>query len=342
MTEEEAKLADGEKETVLCMSFNLERSYFSIGTTHGFRVYTVNPFRFRFGRDWGQGIGVAELLMRSNVLALVGGGPHPHFPPAHVVIWDEYQDKKIALLEFVSNVLGVRINRERIFIVLERSIFVYNFKNLSLITQLPTFANPMGQIGLCTATPITIVYPAQAQGHLAIRCEDPSDPSGTKIQPRQAIATHNGPLACMAISLDGRLAATASDKGTLIRVWDTITCRQVRDFRRGSDNAQIWSMCFSQDNSLLAVSSSKGTCHIFNLQDSAGSKGLLSYIAGGERSSVQVSIPTQRTSLAFAPDRSFIFIVCEDGNCAKINLDISSSSASAKIDEELGWFSLLK
>jgi len=334
---------DVEKETVLCMSYNLERSSFAIGTTRGFRVFIINPFRYRFGRDWGKGIGVAELLMRSNLLALVGGGPHPYFPPNHVVVWDDSQNKSIAQLEFMSNVLDVRLRRERIIVVLERSIFVYNFLDLSFIAQLPTFANPLGQIGVCTANPITIIYPAQAQGHLAIRCEDPADPSGVKIQPRQAIATHNGPLVCMALSLDGKFAATASDKGTLIRVWDTTTCRQLREFRRGSESAQIWSICFSQDNSLLAVSSSKGTCHIFSMQDSSASnrqsayRRVSSYFVGGDRSSLQAPIPTERTLLAFAPDKSFIFVICQNGTCARINLDLGPTP-SAKIDEELGWF----
>lgn len=35
------------------------------------------------------------------------------------------------------------------------------------------------------------------------------------------ISAHNTPLVCMTLSMDGKRLATASDKGTLIRVWNT-------------------------------------------------------------------------------------------------------------------------
>ena len=38
------------------------------------------------------GLGVVEVFMRSNILALVGGGPVPRFPRNKVVVWDDYQN----------------------------------------------------------------------------------------------------------------------------------------------------------------------------------------------------------------------------------------------------------
>lgn len=35
------------------------------------------------------------------------------------------------------------------------------------------------------------------------------------------ISAHNTALACLTLSMDGKRLATASDKGTLIRVWNT-------------------------------------------------------------------------------------------------------------------------
>jgi WD40 repeat protein len=44
------------------------------------------------------------------------------------------------------------------------------------------------------------------------------------------ISAHNTPLVCLCLSLDGKRLATASDKGTLVRVWNTAdgTLLQVR------------------------------------------------------------------------------------------------------------------
>ncbi|KAF8753616.1 hypothetical protein HU200_011585 [Digitaria exilis] len=74
-----------------------------------------------------------------------------------------------------------------------------------------------------------------------------------------SFAAHSSRLECVAMSWDGRLVATASFKGTM-----AVTANGDM-LRRGADRAKINSMAFSPDSKWLAVSSDKGTIHIFHV-----------------------------------------------------------------------------
>ena len=65
--------------------------------------------------------------------------------------------------------------------------------------------------------------------------------------------------------VSGRLIATTSIQGTLVRVWDAATGKLVREFRRGTDKANIYGVSFRPDEQELCVWSDKGTVHVFNI-----------------------------------------------------------------------------
>lgn len=80
-----------------------------------------------------------------------------------------------------------------------------------------------------------------------------------------SIVAHESAIAFLSMNIDGSLLATASDKGTLIRLYRTDTGEFLHEVRRGSDKAEIYSVCFNSNSKLLACSSDKGTIHIFSL-----------------------------------------------------------------------------
>lgn len=51
---------------------------------------------------------------------------------------------------------------------------------------------------------------------------------------------HQTDLVCMSLSYDGTRLATASERGTRIRVWDTVSKTMVHELRRGADYADIF------------------------------------------------------------------------------------------------------
>ncbi|KAG4113870.1 hypothetical protein ERO13_D12G010100v2 [Gossypium hirsutum] len=254
--------------SLLHLSFNQDHGCFAAGTDHGFRIYNCDPFREIFRRDFdcGGGIGVVEMLFRCNILALVGGGPDPQYPPNKVMIWDDHQSRCISELSFRSEVRSVRLRRDRIIVVLEQKIFVYNFVDLKLLHQIETILNPKGLCAVSQgAGSLVLVCPGLQKGQ--VRVEHYAS-KRTKF-----IMAHDSRIACFALSQDGQLLATASTKGTLVRIYNTIDGSLLQEVRRGADRAEIYSLAFSSNAQWLAVSSDKGTVHVFSLKISAGSPG---------------------------------------------------------------------
>lgn len=77
---------------------------------------------------------------------------------------------------------------------------------------------------------------------------------------------------------------TASDKGTLMRVFNTGTGEKVNEVRRGADQAVITDLTIDPSNKFISCCSDKGTIHIFSLDkgqaDEKNKKSALSALSG--------------------------------------------------------------
>lgn len=245
------------------VSYNQDGACFAVARTdgdrRGFNVYNASPYRETFGRTFRDGgIGCVEMLFRCNILALVGGGAEPKFSPCKVMIWDDHQGRCIGELGFKVPVRAVRLRRDKIVVALSHKVYVYNFSDLRVESQMDTSTNDGGLVVISPTTErMVLACPGLNKGQIRVELFD----GGTT----KFIAAHESALACLALSADGRLLASASEKGTLIRVFDTHTGELLHEFRRGSDKAIVYSLAFNAKNTLLGVTSDKGTVHVFRV-----------------------------------------------------------------------------
>lgn len=79
------------------------------------------------------------------------------------------------------------------------------------------------------------------------------------------IQAHKAPIAALALNANGTLLATASENGTIIRVFAIPSATKLWQFRRGSYPARIYSLAFNATSTLLSCSSDTETVHIFRL-----------------------------------------------------------------------------
>ena len=122
------------------------------------------------------------------------------------------------------------------------------------------------------------------------------------------------------------MIATASGKGTLIRIWDAAERQMLVELRRGTDQALLHCINFSSDNAWLCCSSDKGTVHIFALQDyklnkrsSLATMGFVSgAYAGSQWSLASFTVPQECACVcAFGSETGTVFAACLDGSFHK-------------------------
>jgi len=361
-----AAAAGGENESpsserVLCVSLNDDHSIFAVGTTYGYYVFNVHPWKRRFFRDWGSGVGIVEVYKKSNIVALVGSETASRFSPNKLTIWDDWREKVVVDVDFHSKIVAMHLRQERILVATSNSVYVLNFKDLS---TLATYSASMEPRTLAISTSDTPVFAfsdfvtSTPSGILKIKREttaaypqvssESAELGSSSQNDILSIPAHNGKITCISLSRDGKLAATASDKGTLVRVWDTETGKMIKELRRGAEYATIWAMCFSDDNSLLAVASSRGTCHIFGIVGVENKQsvlyslgGMLSYF-GSQWSSMKVDVPCEPCCLSFSADKQSLFVISYDGTYRRIELNWGIQPPTAVLDPQNGAVSFLK
>ena len=242
------------------------------------------------------------------------------------MIWDDYQNKCIAELEFTSHVRAVRLRKDRIVVALETKVYVYNFSDLQLIHSIETTNNPNGILALSPKENSgVLVCPGTKPGHVHVELYD-SDGGRTK----HIFEAHQNGLVCVALNHDGTLLATASARGTLIRVFHTSNGHMYREVRRGSYVAEIYSIKFRSDSKALVVTSDKGTIHWYSLEGDGNEAPQPSMFEAflpiyfNERSFCQFQLPLAgvHTVCSFIPKSpNAVIAVCMNGTYFKISYD---------------------
>jgi autophagy-related protein 18 len=263
------------------------------GTSKGFRIFHTDPFSKIFNSDDGN-VSIIEMLFSTSLVALILSPRHliiqntkaclsyPICACPHLTICHAQRASVICELTFPSAVLAVRLNRKRLAVVLEEEIYLYDISNMSLLYTIATSPNPSA---ICALSPSSencyIAYPLpKPRDDVGDKRPAHAPPLSTYVPPTSGevlifdtltlkavnvIEAHRSPLCCIALNSEGTLLATASETGTIIRVFSVPRGQKLYQFRRGTYPSTIYSMSFNLSSTLLCVSSTSDTVHIFRL-----------------------------------------------------------------------------
>ncbi|KAL2136556.1 hypothetical protein VTI74DRAFT_3101 [Chaetomium olivicolor] len=248
-------LDSGSSTVVLSVAFNDDCSCFAVGLNTGFCIFHAETCSLRTTRDFNAGVGLVQMMGKANYVGLVGGGRQPKFPSNKLILWDDLKSKSALEISALTPVRGVQLSKERIVVVLQNSVRVYKFaKPPALLSAYETANNPRG---LCSLGAKRIAFPGRTTGHVQLVEISTGNNS--------IIPAHSSAVKAIQLSPDGELLATASETGTLIRIFATSNCARLVELRRGIDPATIFSLAFSPSGTMLACTSDKSTLHIFDV-----------------------------------------------------------------------------
>ena len=132
-----------------------------------------------------------------------------------------------------------------------------NFQNIDTVD---TFENSKGILAITYDHKINLLaYPDKAIGYVKLKNYDKNETI--------LLNAHNSRIANLSLNGDGKFLATASEKGTKIRMFSTEDGAYLNEYQVDKNQTEIYSIAFNMFNNFLLCSCSTGTIYIYSLKN---------------------------------------------------------------------------
>ena len=261
------------KYKILHLSFNKDKNCLAVGMENGYRIYdlTKKDSLFYYERILGKGIGIIEMLEKTNILGLVGGGDDPFDRANKLIIYDDKEGKIIANLTFKSNISNIRIKKDRILVICENYIYLINPINYKSIDTI--------EIGEVYRKKICFAFTLDPQLNKLAYNKINSLENKNKIiiytYDKDNIKTSielfsnykmNNPITCMDFDKNGKFLAVTARNYRYLEIYKTKDGLKLCLCDMESDSLNTLYISFSLENEFLCTSLNTGEVIIFNIK----------------------------------------------------------------------------
>lgn len=202
-------------------------------------------------------------------MGLVGGGEFPEFPNDQVVFWDlkKGAEAEADRLKLSKPVLSLKLTREWAVIGTEEGIYVARMDCTKVVKKV-SLGGPREKGPQWPPTHISVTWTSPmfvaGGGMEVVLVEKGKEEKADEVCLAEKRFEHKEGVGCSAVSPDGKHYVTATKDGKKIRVFNCASGAKEAELDRGKDPVTIKSLTFSPDSSLVAISSSSGTIHVFS------------------------------------------------------------------------------
>ncbi|XP_060700878.1 WD repeat domain phosphoinositide-interacting protein 1 isoform X5 [Hemiscyllium ocellatum] len=227
---------EGARIAPLCASFNQDCTSLAVGTISGYKLFSltsVDRLEEIYKCTDTPDVYIVERLFSSSLVVIVSLST-----PQKMNVYHFKKGTEICNYSYSNTILTVRLNRQRLVVCLEESIYIHNIKDLKLLKTIQDI--PPNRTGLCALS----------------------------------INHSNSYLAYPGNATIGEIVIyDANNLGTVIRVFSIPEGEKLYEFRRGMKRyVNIGSLAFSGDSQFLSASSNTETIHIFKLEQPSQSR----------------------------------------------------------------------
>uniref|UniRef100_A0A1A7Y776 WD repeat domain, phosphoinositide interacting 1 n=1 Tax=Iconisemion striatum TaxID=60296 RepID=A0A1A7Y776_9TELE len=266
-SEEVSEVPGVQPGSFICASFNQDTTSLSVGTKSGYRLFSVTSVDkldcIHEGVECPD-VYIVERLFSSSLVVVVSLSM-----PRRMNVYHFKKGTEICNYSYSNNILSVKLNRQRLVVCLEESIYIHNIRDMKLLKTL--LNTPVNLSGLCALSVnhgnSYLAYPGSATiGEITVY-------DANNLSMVTLIQAHDSPLAALTFNASGSKLTSASEKGTVIRVFSIPEGQRLFEFRRGMKRyVSISSLSFSADAQFLCASSNTETVHIFKLEQNSPSQ----------------------------------------------------------------------
>jgi len=245
---------------LLFVNFNQDCTSLAAGTKTGYRLYSlasVDKLENIYEQE-GSDICVIDRLFASSLVAVVSLSS-----PRKLKVCHFKKGTEICSYSYSNTILAAKLNRLRLVVCLEESLYIHNIRDMKVLhTIRDTPPNPNGICAVSISNDnCYLAYPGSSQtGEVQIF-------DTVNLRAVSMITAHDNPVAALSFNATGNRIATASEKGTVIRVFSIPEGQKLFEFRRGVKRcATIHSLSFSPDSLFVCCTSNTETVHVFRLE----------------------------------------------------------------------------
>lgn len=212
---------------------------------------------------------MVQFFNKSNLFGIVGSDVNQKLNQSEVIVWDDNKQKILYKFKIKKKVLNLKLTFDKIIVVCDTLIYIFNSNDFQLIDIIETGYNPKGLIAVNNIKVndknedrTILVYPSCEDKYGKLTIKNYEQKNFIYLNP------HENEVTFFSLSSDGQYLATVGKNDSKLRIYNPKTGKNLDELTIEKNDIKFISFC-SLGN-ILATSCEKDIIDIWSLKKASG------------------------------------------------------------------------